>query len=87
LNIINDISPKKSRLYKFIAHPPTTTYQRIHGYTTGSLQKFIDNGNNFGTTTIEEDNIIDQFRTQGMNSVFMGDDTWTKIYPNKFYRD
>lgn len=86
LSIINGMLPNNSRLYKFIAHPPTTTYQRIHGFTTGSLPTFIDIGNNFGTTTIEEDNIIDQFRTQGMKVVFMGDDTWTKIYPNKFHR-
>lgn len=87
LRVINDLLlAKKSRLYKFIAHPPTTTFQRIHGFTTGSLPTFIDIGSNFATTEIEEDNIIDQFISNGMKLVFMGDDTWTKLYPKRFHR-
>lgn len=52
--------PHKTRLYKFIADPPTTTMQRLKGLTTGSLPTFIDAGSNFATTEINEDNYIDQ---------------------------
>lgn len=87
LTVINElVSSKKARLFKFIADPPTVTFQRIHGLTTGSLPTFIDIGSNFATTEIEEDNIIDQFLSQGMKVVFMGDDTWSKIYPRRFHR-
>lgn len=53
-------SPNRTRLYKFIADPPTTTMQRLKGLTTGSLPTFIDAGSNFATTEINEDNFIDQ---------------------------
>lgn len=52
--------PEQTRLYKFIADPPTTTMQRIKALTTGSLPTFIDAGANFATNEINEDNIIDQ---------------------------
>lgn len=52
--------PKSTRLFKFIADPPTTTMQRIKALTTGSLPTFIDAGSNFATNEINEDNIIDQ---------------------------
>lgn len=54
--------PSSSRLYKFIADPPTTTMQRLKALTTGSLPTFIDAGSNFATSEINEDNIIDQVR-------------------------
>lgn len=38
-----------SRLYKFIADPPTTTMQRITGMITGSIPAFIDAGEVFFT--------------------------------------
>lgn len=53
-------SPDRTRLYKFMADPPTTTLQRLKGLTTGSLPTFIDAGSNFATPEINEDNIIDQ---------------------------
>lgn len=49
-----------TRLYKFIADPPTTTMQRLKALTTGSLPTFIDAGSNFATSEINEDNLIDQ---------------------------
>ncbi|XP_031826579.1 phosphatidylinositol glycan anchor biosynthesis class O [Nomia melanderi] len=76
--------PKKSRLYKFIADPPTTTMQRLKGFTTGSLPTFIDIGSNFASEKIDEDNIVDQNIDRGI--IFMGDDTWTNLFPGKFKR-
>ncbi|KAF5301332.1 hypothetical protein FQA39_LY10730 [Lamprigera yunnana] len=75
-----------TKLYKFIADPPTTTMQRLKALTTGSLPTFIDAGSNFATSEINEDNIIDQLLKQSRNIIFMGDDTWTSLYPNRFKR-
>lgn len=52
--------PKRNRLYKFIADPPTTTMQRLKALTTGSLPTFIDAGSNFASTEVVEDNILNQ---------------------------
>ncbi|XP_076760282.1 phosphatidylinositol glycan anchor biosynthesis class O isoform X2 [Xylocopa sonorina] len=87
LPIIHELlqnQPMNSRLYKFIADPPTTTMQRLKGITTGSLPTFIDIGSNFASESINEDNIVDQNAARGI--VFMGDDTWTNLFPGKFKR-
>lgn len=63
LPVINELLkkyPDSTRLYKFVADPPTTTMQRLNALTTGSLPTFIDAGSNFATSEISEDNIIDQ---------------------------
>eukprot|EP00064_Thunnus_orientalis_P022825 superscaffoldBa00008047_g23045 len=52
--------PSHGRLYPFRADPPTTTMQRIKGFTTGSLPTFVDVGNNFASSAILEDNLIHQ---------------------------
>ncbi|KAK6630161.1 hypothetical protein RUM44_005717 [Polyplax serrata] len=78
--------PNNSLLLKFIANPPTTTMQRLKGLTTGSLPTFIDIGSNFATPEINEDNILDQLLDQKKKVVFMGDDTWTALYPGRFKR-
>ncbi|XP_024870490.1 GPI ethanolamine phosphate transferase 3 [Temnothorax curvispinosus] len=76
--------PSHSRLYRFMADPPTTTMQRLKGLTTGSLPTFIEVGSNFASEYIQEDNLIDQNAAGGI--VFMGDDTWTNLFPDKFMR-
>ncbi|KAM9841084.1 GPI ethanolamine phosphate transferase 3 [Aulostomus maculatus] len=78
--------PSHSRLYPFRADPPTTTMQRIKGFTTGSLPTFVDVGNNFASSAILEDNLIHQLGQVGKRVVFMGDDTWESLFPKKFYR-
>ncbi|CDW60878.1 Phosphodiest domain containing protein [Trichuris trichiura] len=78
--------PQHSMLFKFVADPPTTTLQRLKGLLTGSLPTFVDVGNNFAGSAIEEDNIIDQMIIQGKKVVFMGDDTWLSLFPHKFTR-
>ncbi|KAG5312944.1 PIGO transferase, partial [Acromyrmex insinuator] len=76
--------PSHSRLYRFVADPPTTTMQRLKGLTTGSLPTFIEVGSNFASEYIQEDNLIDQNVAGGI--VFMGDDTWINLFPDKFIR-
>nr|XP_061837060.1 GPI ethanolamine phosphate transferase 3 [Nerophis lumbriciformis] len=78
--------PSQCRLYPFRADPPTTTMQRIKGFTTGSLPTFVDIGNNFASSAILEDNLIHQLGQVGKRVVFMGDDTWESLFPKKFHR-
>ena len=79
LQVLSEIArdrPFNSRLYRFIADPPTTTLQRLKGLTTGSLPTFVDAGANFASSEISEDNFIDQYFHFVKNITFMGDDTW-----------
>uniref|UniRef100_A0A914XKF3 GPI ethanolamine phosphate transferase 3 n=1 Tax=Plectus sambesii TaxID=2011161 RepID=A0A914XKF3_9BILA len=76
----------QSLLVEFTADPPTTTLQRLKALTTGSLPTFIDAGTNFAGTAIDEDNIIDQLVGLDRNVIFLGDDTWTALFPAQFHR-
>lgn len=89
LPIMHELLLKKedrTRLLKFIADPPTTTMQRLKGMTTGSLPTFIDIGSNFASPEINEDNVIDQIVRNNLTAVFMGDGTWTELFPKRFKR-
>lgn len=77
--------PKNSRLFKFLADPPTTTMQRLKSLTTGTLPTFIDIQDNFAADAIMEDNLIVQNKKQG--NIIIGDDTWINLYPDMFLRD
>jgi GPI ethanolamine phosphate transferase 3 subunit O len=76
--------PENAFLTRFIADPPTTTLQRLKGLTTGSLPTFIDAGSNFAGTAIDEDNLISQLHSAGRRIAFLGDDTWTSLFPWQF---
>ncbi|XP_033108786.1 GPI ethanolamine phosphate transferase 3-like isoform X2 [Anneissia japonica] len=58
--------------------------QRLKGLTTGSLPTFVDVGNNFASSEVEEDNLIHQLVKAGKNITFMGDDTWESLFAGKF---
>ncbi|KAK6541755.1 mannose-ethanolamine phosphotransferase gpi13 [Orbilia ellipsospora] len=77
-------NPENAILLPFIADPPTTTLQRLKGLTTGTLPTFMDAGSNFAGTAIDEDNLIDQLNRTGKKVAFMGDDTWTALFPGYF---
>ncbi|KAK6529628.1 mannose-ethanolamine phosphotransferase gpi13 [Arthrobotrys megalospora] len=77
-------NPENAFLLPFIADPPTTTLQRLKGLTTGTLPTFMDAGSNFAGTAIDEDNLIDQLNRTGKKIAFMGDDTWTALFPGYF---
>ncbi|XP_064543887.1 GPI ethanolamine phosphate transferase 3 [Drosophila montana] len=79
-------TPEHARLMRFKADPPTTTLQRLKGLTTGSLPTFIDIGSNFASPEINEDNVIDQIVKSELPLVFLGDSTWTDLYPRRFKR-
>nr|XP_015218994.1 PREDICTED: GPI ethanolamine phosphate transferase 3 isoform X3 [Lepisosteus oculatus] len=89
LGVLSELAaarPAHARLYPFRADPPTTTMQRIKGFTTGSLPTFVDVGNNFASSAILEDNLIHQLGQNGRRVVFMGDDTWESLFPGRFHR-
>ncbi|XP_065060548.1 GPI ethanolamine phosphate transferase 3-like [Rhopilema esculentum] len=79
-------APERTKLFKFIADPPTTTMQRLKGLTTGSLPTFVDAGSNYESGEIEEDSLLYQFHAANKTMVFMGDDTWISLYPSFFKR-
>ncbi|CAM9644470.1 unnamed protein product [Chrysoparadoxa australica] len=54
--------------------------------TTGALPTFIDFRNNFHGPEIEEDNWVQQLVDAGKRLTFMGDDTWTSLFPRQFQR-
>lgn len=83
---LQDNFPNHTRMLKFIADPPTTTLQRLKGITTGSLPTFIDMGSNFATPEINEDNVIYQAYSNNLTAVFLGDSTWTELFPKHFKR-
>lgn len=59
----------QARLFGFQADPPTVTSQRLKGLTTGSFPTFIDIGSNFGSSAIEDDNIMHQMKRKGFRSL------------------
>ena len=70
LPILDNLTGRGGRIYEFLADPPTTTMQRLKGLTTGSLPTFIDISNNFASSEINEDNIVDQLVQQGIKVIF-----------------
>ena len=71
-----------SLLYRFEADPPTVTMQRLKGLMTGGMPTFIDFKDNFGTSDeVTVDNMLRQLVTNKRRIVFMGDDTWTDLFP------
>ncbi|KAJ6537676.1 hypothetical protein B0H19DRAFT_1038049 [Mycena capillaripes] len=79
--------PRNSFLFNAYSDPPTATLQRIKALTTGSLPTFVDIGNNFGGSSIDEDSIMKQLRIAGKQVAFMGDDTWISVFPNSFHEN
>ena len=57
--------PQHSFIFNAHADPPTTTLQRIKGLTTGSLPTFVDVGESFGGSAINEDSLLHQFVAAG----------------------
>ncbi|KAA3672522.1 phosphatidylinositol glycan, class O, partial [Paragonimus westermani] len=74
----------KAHLVHFVADPPTTTLQRLKGLMTGSMPTFVDAGSNFRSYQLMEDNLIRQWRQANRRILFVGDDTWTGLFPMGF---
>jgi len=78
--------PLNSLLVPFYADPPTTTMQRLKGIVTGGLPTFLEIKDDVAAKEITEDNFIDLLAHSGRNLTFMGDDTWTALFPTQFHR-
>jgi phosphatidylinositol glycan class O len=81
---LSSLHTLNSFLFHSYADPPTATLQRIKGITTGSLPTFVDLGSSFSGTAISEDSLLLQLRREGKRVGFMGDDTWTSVFPKSF---
>jgi len=82
-----------SRLFQFVADPPTVTMQRLKALTTGGLPTFADISANFGGATVEDDSWVKllrntDYRSRGLQFAaqtgFVGDDTWEDLFPGYF---
>ncbi|EME82316.1 uncharacterized protein MYCFIDRAFT_139082 [Pseudocercospora fijiensis CIRAD86] len=72
----------------FTAHatPPTVTMPRVKALTTGSVPSFLDLILNFAesdtsSSLAAQDTWLSQIKARGGNIVFLGDDTWLKLFP------
>lgn len=82
----------RTRLYQFVADPPTVTMQRLKALTTGGLPTFADISANLGGASIEEDSWVYQISTvdpiqrgtRSRHMGFVGDDTWNDLFPWQF---
>lgn len=84
LPIINELllaNASNALLFRFVADAPTTTLQRLKAINTGGIPTFLEAKNNFDSSELSEDNLIRQMRDNGRGVVFMGDDTWVKLFP------
>ena len=92
----NSTSRGFSKLYQFVADPPTVTMQRLKGMTTGGLPTFADITGSFGGASVEEDSWVEQIHNSPWNKrimkkyqqkpqiAFVGDDTWIDLFPTQF---
>lgn len=54
--------------------------------TTGTIPNFIDVVMNLGSTELHMDSILHQMHNKAMKMVFLGDNTWVKMFPQMFHR-
>jgi len=64
----NETATARSRLFQFVADPPTVTMQRLKALTTGGLPTFADISANFGGAKMEEDSWIQQLLGSNVDS-------------------
>jgi phosphatidylinositol glycan class O len=76
--------PDATRTFRYIAEAPTTTTQRLTSMVSGGLPTFFDISNAFTARPIDEDNLIDQMKRSNWSLAFMGDTTWTNLFPASF---
>ena len=52
----------------------------------GSIPGFVDIVLNFGSSTLNDDNLLHQFSASKKHLLFYGDDTWLRLFPGLFKR-
>lgn len=73
-------------LLRLKTNVPTVTMPRIKSITTGTIPKFIDVILNFGNQVLKGDSLIHRMKRLDRKVVFYGDNTWTNLFPEMFYR-
>uniref|UniRef100_A0A7M5V2Y5 GPI ethanolamine phosphate transferase 2 C-terminal domain-containing protein n=1 Tax=Clytia hemisphaerica TaxID=252671 RepID=A0A7M5V2Y5_9CNID len=72
--------------YVSIASSPTVTMPRIKAITSGTIPSFFEFFKNSASKEYTQDNFVQQFHNNNISMVFYGDNTWTKLFPEKFLR-
>ncbi|GFY70607.1 GPI ethanolamine phosphate transferase 2 [Trichonephila inaurata madagascariensis] len=67
-------------------HSPTVTMPRIITFNTGDISNFMDTFTNLDATELRKDNLLHQAHLHNLKSVFYGDETWLKLFPDLFIR-
>ncbi|GBM66453.1 GPI ethanolamine phosphate transferase 2 [Araneus ventricosus] len=67
-------------------HSPTVTMPRIRTLATGDISNFMDALTNLDASELNEDSILYQAQLNNLKSIFYGDETWLKLFPNLFIR-
>uniref|UniRef100_A0A182RE55 GPI ethanolamine phosphate transferase 2 C-terminal domain-containing protein n=1 Tax=Anopheles funestus TaxID=62324 RepID=A0A182RE55_ANOFN len=73
-------------LYRLQVHPPTVTMPRIKAMTSGAIPSFLDVILNLGSPEMKLDTFLYQMKQRQQKTVFYGDNTWTNMFPDIFYR-
>ena len=61
---------------------PTVTSVRVKGMLTGALSTFFEMSDNFGSSKVDEDNILEQLKQKRSDSqiIFAGDYIWLDMF-------
>lgn len=91
LSLFNDLvtdEPTNSVLIPLRSEMPTVTSVRVKGVLTGALNSFFEISENFGSSRVEEDNVLFQLKQTYPNStlVFAGDYIWMEMFEQYFDR-
>ncbi|XP_046400726.1 GPI ethanolamine phosphate transferase 2 [Ischnura elegans] len=69
--------------------PPTVTLPRIKAMTMGTIPNYADvilNVLEQESNSSKQDSFIGRASTHGLHTIFYGDDTWLRLFPNSFLR-
>ncbi|XP_063720606.1 uncharacterized protein LOC134847183 isoform X2 [Symsagittifera roscoffensis] len=75
-------------IMKFVAkaETPTVTMPRIKAIVTGDVPAFVDVFGNMDASRFEGDSLIDQWFDRGYKVTMFGDETWHRLWGDKFVR-
>jgi hypothetical protein len=76
--------PGAARAFRYVADAPTTTTQRLKAMVSGGPPSFFDLRSTFTAGAMDEDNLVDQLAGSGRRLAFVGDATWTSLFPTQF---
>ncbi len=74
--------PDQAVILPMASEMPTVTSVRVKGVLTGAINAFFEISENFGSSQIEEDNVLYQLKKSYTESivVFAGDYIWMDMF-------